>query len=303
MRLEIKRYLVVAMLLMLCSCDRVVRHVQHGEVVAMVDNTSLSQEEVQSAIPQYLKGADSLDFARKYVDKWIKRQVKVEEAERIFSTSVHEVERMVNSYRQALMTQRLDQFYINSSGPLSIDEEQIHNYYNSHSDNFRLEQNIVKGLILRLPLNSKEESKLKKMMASNSKDSRLNLISISEKYEEYNLEEFTDNWIDYDDLLSKLPIVRDSKSGVYMTRKGVQRLQDSEWIYLFEITAYRSAGYVAPLERVEQTIRQILTSDLQTQMLREREERLYKSAKEQGIIYNHLDNVLSEDTKKNDDED
>ncbi len=286
MRFSIATYLMAgAMLLMSTSCQQISRHTVTGEVVAMVGSTSLTSEEVSGVVPTYLEGVDSLDFADRYVDRWIKRQVKVVESERIFSTLVHEVELMVNTYRQALMTQRLDQYYINSSGALSISDEQIRDYYNANNDNFRLDRPIVKGRILRLPLSYGGTAKLKSLMGKNSKDSRLDLISISEKSSECELEELTDVWIDYDEFLGKLPIVRDSKSRQYMTRKGVQTLQDSEWSYLFEVTAYRSAGYIAPLERVEGVIRKILTSDLQTQMVRDREEQLYKAAAQQGIIY------------------
>lgn len=126
-------------------------------------------------------------------------------------------------------------------------------------------------------------------MSSNTKDSRLNLLSMSEKSTEYELEEFTDSWIDYDLFLAKLPIVRDDKSSIYMTRKGVQSLQDEEWSYLFEITAYQNAGYIAPLELVEGRIRKILTNDLQNQIIREREIELYKVAYRHNSIRNNIE--------------
>lgn len=268
----------------LTSCQQITQKALLGDVVAMVDNTSLTREEVSSVVPSYLLGSDSLNFAQQYIDKWIKRQIKVAEAERIFSSSVHDIEMMVDNYRQALLTQRLDQYFVNSSNQLTIHDEQIKSYYNQHNDNFRLDRHIVKGRILRMPLKYGGESKLKSMMSSNSKDSRLNLISMSEKSTEYELEELTETWIDYDEFLSKLPIVRDSKSKVYMTRQGVQTLKDDDWSYLFEITAYRSAGYVAPLERVEDRIRKILTSDLQAQIIRNREAELYEMARKRNAV-------------------
>ncbi len=304
MRVAITTYLTAMVTTLLLSCQQITHHTMVGDVVAMVGNTQLTSEEVQRVVPTYLMGSDSVDFAERYIDRWLKRQVKVVEAERIFSTSVHEVEQMVDAYRQALMTQRLDQYYINVSGELSIDDEQIRSYYNTHNDNFRLDRPIVKGRIVKLPLSNSNSTKLKSLMKSSSKDSRLDLISMSEKSAEFELEEFTDSWIDYDEFLGKLPIVRDSKSRQYMTRKGVQTLQDSEWSYLFEVTAYRSAGYVAPLECVERTIRHILTSDLQTQMIREREEALYRAAKNQGVIYKKAQPEVggSEFEYRNDDE-
>lgn len=259
-----------------------------GSVIASVGDATLSSEEIKRDTPSYLSGADSVSFVERYIDRWIARQVKVLEAERLFSSSAGEVEALVTAYRQTLLTKKLDQYYINSSPEQSISQGDIAAYYRAHSDNFRLNRNIVKGRILRLPLSYDGISKIKSMMASGSKDSQLNLISMSDKNESFELYDLSGEWLYYDDFIEMLPIVRDKKASVYMTRKGVQSLQDGDWCYLFEITAYRSAGYVSPLERVEGVIRQTLTNERNTLIVRLREQHLLKLASEQGLIYNHL---------------
>ncbi len=283
---ELTYILIVTMLSF--SCQELPTLRSGGSVVASVGSSTLTKEQITNDVPHYLDGDDSTAFVERYVERWIERQVKVQEAERIFSSSVQEVEAMVASYRQTLLTRKLDQYYINSSAEERVSSEDIANYYRENSDNFRLDRNIVKGRILRLPLSYGDAKKLKSMMGSQSKDSQLNLISISEKNEDFEMFDMSTEWVDYEDFIEMLPIVRDRNRNTYLTRKGVQNLQDSEWSYLFEITAYRSAGYVAPQERVEDVIRQILTNERHTEMVRKKEEQLMQLANKQGVITNHL---------------
>lgn len=280
-------YFALVMMLMI-SCQQLPMLQGGGSVVASVGESTLTSEQITPNIPSYLSGEDSVAFVTRYVDRWIERQIKVLEAERIFSSSVSEVEALVAAYRQTLLTRKLDQYYINSSAQQSITQEEIAAYYKTHSENFKLDRNIVKGRILRLPLSYDGISKLKSMMSSQSKDSKLNLISMSEKNESFELYDLSSEWLYYDEFIEMLPIVRDNKAKTYMTRQGVQSLQDGDWCYLFEITAYRSAGYISPLERVEGAIRQSLTNERNTALVRSREQQLFQLAREQELINNYL---------------
>lgn len=280
-------YLVLLALLQL-SCQQLPRVVDGGRVVASVGDKSLTMTEIISATPLDLTGDDSVAFVTLYAEKWIQRQVKIYEAERIFTSSVQEIESMVDAYRQALLTRKLDQYYIDSSKEVPFTDEDVKRYYNANSKNYKLDNAIVKGSILRIPLSNNNTSKLTSLMKSSSKDSRQDLISIGEKFEDLTLEEFGATWVNYSDFIAMLPIVRGSSSDQYMTRSGVQSLKDDTHTYLFEITAYRNEGDTAPLERAEEAIRRLLANEYYAELIRKHEERLYSAAKESNLIHNYI---------------
>lgn len=276
------------MALLQLSCQQLPRIVDGGRVVASVGDKSLTMSEIISATPIDLKGEDSVAFVTLYADKWIQRQVKIKEAERIFTSSVDEIESMVDAYRQALLTRKLDQYYIDSSKEVPFTDDDVKRYYNANSKNYKLDHAIVKGSILRIPLSYSSTSKLTSLMRSSSKDSRKDLVSISEKFADLKLEEFGSTWVNYSDFIAMLPIVRSSSSDQYMTRKGVQSLKDDTHTYLFEITAYRNEGDTAPLERAEGAIRRLLTNEYHAELIRKHEEQLYSAAKESNLIHNNI---------------
>lgn len=287
--MNLRRIIYLALMALLqLSCQQLPRVVDGGRVVASVGDKSLTMTEIISATPLDLTGDDSVAFVTLYAEKWIQRQVKIYEAERIFTSSVQEIESMVDAYRQALLTRKLDQYYIDSSKDVPFTDESVMSYYNANARNFKLNTAIVKGSILRIPLSHNSTSKLISLMKSSSKDSRQDLVSISEKFEDLKLEEFGSTWVNYSDFIAMLPIVRGSSSDQYMTRSGVQSLKDDTHTYLFEINEYRLEGGVAPFERAEEEIRRLLTNEYYAELIRSREEQLYKAAMEGNFIHNYI---------------
>ncbi len=291
---------VLSVVLLLSSCQVIPDRLDDDQVVASVGDRFLRLREVSSALPESFSGRDSLDFVKQYVERWILRQVKVREAERIFSSSVSDIEAMVAAYRQALLMRKLDQYYISTSTDEPFDDRSVAEYYAHNMSSFKLSNSIVKGDILRIPNDDSSLKSLTTLMKSPSEESRLNLISMCDKSDKLSFVEQS-TWLTYDEFIAMLPIVKGKGSDVYMKRDGVQQVTDGNYTYLFEITAYRSSGYVAPLEMVEDQIRRVLTSKYQQELIREREESLYRRAEMSNIINRsrYLDDCdpVSEDKK------
>ncbi len=255
------------------------QRIDDGRIVASVGDRVLRLGELKTLLPQGVEGQDSLDFATLSIDRWVMRQIKIAEAERIFSASVGDIEAMVRDYRQSLLTHRLDQYYIDESKESPFDESEIKLFYNRNQDHFILDKPYVKGVIVKIPESYREIKSLRAMMQKRDKDSRLNLFSICDRIEGCEVYDLNSYWIEYDKFLSHLPLVRGESTKVYMKRDGVQSLSDDSNIYLFEIEGYRSKGYVAPLEVVRGDVERILTTEYQQRLIREREQRLYNVAK------------------------
>ncbi len=280
---------LIAALILLAACHEMPRRIDNGRIVASVGETLLRLGEVKESLPEGVSGQDSLDFVSTYIDRWIARQVKVREAERRFSSSVGDVEAMVNDYRQSLLTHKLDQHYIDESRDTPFSEADILLFYNRNTDLFKLNESIVKGTIIKLPKSYNNINSLKTMMQKSDKDSRYNLLSICDRIEDGEVYELDLSWITYDKFIAHLPIVRDSGSGVYMKRSGVQTLSDNDFFYMFEIVGYRSEGYVAPLEVVKGEVERILTAQHHHELIRRHDQTLYNTAKRSGEIKIYID--------------
>ncbi len=294
MRAEIAKVVMVAMASLLLSCETRSSGVEPMRVIASIGGNALRVSDLEGALPQGLNAQDSAQFVALYAKRWIMNELKQSEAERIFSSSSRDVEDMVRRYRSSLLCRKLDQFYINNAAPPQISEEQITRYYNLNYSEFPLEYNIVKGRILRIPNDHAALKSLSDLMRSNLTERSRDLASLCERDNSLMLTEYEQEWVKYIDFVEMLPLVHDEVGDKYLKRNGVQSLTSEEYLYLFEVTAYRSQGKAAPLEIARDMIQRILTNEALTKLIHDHEERLLESAQERGLIrdYTTIENEI-----------
>ena len=96
--------------LLLSACQELPDYLVGDNTVARVGRKELRMSELEHVVPQALGSADSADFVSMYIDKWIAKQLKLEEAELIFSESESDIEAKVEEYRQSLLIRKIEQY-------------------------------------------------------------------------------------------------------------------------------------------------------------------------------------------------
>lgn len=276
-------YITAFLLLAFVSCRDFHVNFVGDSVLAEVDGKQLMESQLATAVPKEYRGEDSVAFVEAYIDKWILKQVKLREAERVFIGSEADVEALVEEYRQLLLTRRLDERHIRSAMDTVYTEQQISQYYHDHATNLKLNSKIAKGEVMRIPLDHDQTKKLKTLMASNAETKRADMLSICEK----NGFEFIDlstSWVDATEILDLLPLVRDEETDKLLSKRGIFYMSDNSYDYYYQIFDNRDVGDVAPLEWVSSTIRTILNTERQQALIKSNEETLYSEALVEGVV-------------------
>lgn len=277
------RYIVCTLALLLAACQELPRYFAGEEVLARVGEKELVAEELRRSIPSGLSESDSSAYAHVFVDRWVRRQLKIREAEQLFSSSVADIDRQVEEYRQSLLIRKLDQFYVDRLVDTTFTAEELEAYYNSHKSDFKLDHPIVKGCVVRVPKGYRQRARLKELMASKQEARQQDFRDICLK-QEFRLDDYTTAWVDWSDFLNQLPTMRSESYGALLSKTGIQEMSDRENYYYFRIDEVRRAGDVVPLERLQQTIRRILFNGRQQQVIRDHEEQLYNTSIEEGAV-------------------
>lgn len=197
------------MLLLAVGCRELPAYFKGGAPLAKVGHRTLYLHEVERLAPAGIAGDDSAAFYRMYADRWVARQLKLGEAERIFSEAeLADVEAMVEEYRQSLLIRKLERHYVDIRIDTAFTEESVQAYYNAHLEDFKSDRTLVKGRILRLPDGERQTRKLLGLMRSPSPESRKDLEDICTK-QNFLFEDLASEWVDWDDFLSRLPALRD----------------------------------------------------------------------------------------------
>lgn len=266
-----------AALILSVGCREVPAYFAGDTALAKVGHKELFLQEVEHVAPEALKGVDSVEFIELYIDRWIKKQLKLQEAEELFSSSVDDIDAMVEEYRQSLLIRKLDQYYVDRQVDTTFTDEEIQRYYNSHLSDFRLDRILVKGRVLRFGENYRQPRKLMTLMRAVSPASRKDLEDICTK-NGFLLTEY-DAWVDFPVFLSNLPVVGARDYTPLLASSDVQEMRDSHSYYYFQITAVRRAGDPQPLEMARPTIRRILFNQRQSEIIRSREEAMLEKAR------------------------
>ena len=173
---------------------------------------------------------------------------------------------------------------------LHFTEEDIAAYYNAHKAEFKLDRPLVKGRIVRFPVNHRQSFKLRELVKASSADRLQDLADICAK-NDFELKEFAE-WTPWSDFAANLPL-RQGMASEQLIRPGeVQQLRDNESHYYFFVTEVAGSGQTAPLETRRATIRRILFNLRQAEVIRSHEEELVDAALAEGEakIYGNRNN-------------
>lgn len=265
--------------LLLTACQELPRYFVGEKPVAQVGDRELTLDELQESIPQGVSATDSVAYARIYVDRWVRKQLKLQEAEQLFSASAADIDRLVEEYRQALLIRKLDQYCVDQMVDTTFTEEAIATYYHNHTADFKLNRTIVKGAVVRLPKSYRQTRRLRELMASTKEASQQDFHDLCLK-NDFELNDFNGAWVDFTDLLDLLPTVRSQSYAELLTKTGIQEMSDGTSLYLFRIDEVRKKGSSEPIERLRPTIRRILFNQRQQEVIRDHEEALYRAGLE-----------------------
>ena len=278
--------LVLGVLVLLGACRELPLPFEYDHVVAQVGDKKLRESDVQSIYAQAVTAEDSTALLEIYVDRWVKKELKLRAAENLFRDSEEAIEAMVNEYRNSLLTRRLDQHYVDQELDTVFTDAQIEEYYNRHPSDFRLDRTMVRGRQMLVPSNFRQSNKLREAMRSTSDDKLQDWRDMCQK-NSIEIQEYS-SWIDYSDFLSTLPTSRGRKYEDLLKKDVLQEMRVDDGRYYFVVTDIRRAGDAAPLERVRETIKRILFNQRQSEIIRAHEEQIYQEALASGELRIYL---------------
>lgn len=253
------------------------------DVIAVVDGKALRINDVKRDMPTGITEADSTTFMRMYVENWVLNQLKMKRAEEVLSTS-DDIERLVEGYRQSLMMRQLDQYYIDKTLDTEITDKQIAAYYRANSAAFRLDHNVVKGVVVKVPKTFRNTTTLTTAMKNSVKaEDWAELDALAEKHS-LSVANMTSQWVSYSDFLSNLPTERTRSYNDLITKTTVQQMTSDDAVFHFIITDKALKGEIAPMESVESDIRRRLYAERRAEVVAEYEAELKRQSVEQGRV-------------------
>lgn len=271
---------LVILSLLAVSCGRNTSQ-EKGEIVASVRNKYLTRQEMEEGIPKSVSPADSVIFADKIIRHWIKDNLLYDIASRNISDK-ERIDQLVENYRRAVVIYQYQEQLVNEKFSRDISDEEVKRYYDANSDKFKLDQTLVKGLFLKVPVDAPQINNVREWYKSSSET----VLGKLEKYTVQNAvkyDYFFDNWVIFNELMDNMPVHYNDPDAVVRSNRNIE-LQDSSYYYFLSIKQCLLQGDKAPFEYAKPTVREILINQRRVNFLKTVEDDLYNKAIEKGQV-------------------
>lgn len=269
-------YIILLTVVSFASCKRFPDLFADEQLLAEVNGKQLLLYDIESIFTPGMSPEDSVKLLESYVDQWVKKQLKITEAERLFEGSEADMERMVEEYRASLLTYKMDQFFVDGKIDTVMTDAQIDEYYQQHKAEYVLDRAIIKARIVKLPAGYRQTAQLKTLMNSSRSDDYQDFVDICIK-NGFELTEFN-SWSNYSDLLLSIPSEKDFDYDNMLVENKLFEFKAGNSIYLVKITDRRKAGDYQPVENVKGTIQRLIFNERKQDIIRNYEDSLYVNA-------------------------
>ncbi|GAF05122.1 hypothetical protein [Saccharicrinis fermentans] len=250
--------------------------------LAKVDRQVLTVKDLQKAIPDNLSENDSVAFSQNYINRWVKSSLLLRKAELNLTPKEKDVTQLLDDYRASLLIHRYQQKLLLQKYVPLITSNEIEEYYNQMSENFKLDKDIIVGIFIQVPLNAPNLKKLKKWYRSDEPEDYI-------KLEEYcfqnaqKFDNFMDRWVTLDEINKLLPKPL-PKHPMFLDYNKFYETSDSTSHYLLSIRDFHKVDEIAPVTFVEDKIKAILLNKKRIEFIQNLEEELYNEGLEQKVV-------------------
>lgn len=217
-----------------------------------------------------MSSEDSLRFVQQYVSQWAKDILMYDKAKGQTNSAI---DALVEDYRRTLYVHAYEQYLVDHRMPKSVPDSTVRQVYEQMPDRFRLDESIVKGLLVVVPNDAPHIAKLRTWMA------KVELDNI-EKYAYQNAsgyELFVDRWLTTTDLITNMPLLRADFENMLKNKEQIE-VSDSTKTYLLQVTEKYLRGAKMPIDYARPEIEKIILNERQVEFLQKERERLYNEA-------------------------
>lgn len=275
----------------LCGCQALEKKQQVGAVAEL--NGHYLYRSTLDSLTLGLNSEDSLRVVQQYIRQWAQDILLYDNS----TARTHsEIEQMVSEYRRTLYAQAYEDRLVERRMPKSIPDSAVQAIYDRMPDRFILDESIVKGVLLVVPNDAPNLSKLKQWLLKigterqerkEKKNSKAtNVLDDIEKYVYQNAsgyELFTDQWTTVTALTRQMPVERADLETKLKYGNRIE-ISDSTQTFILQVTEKHMRGEKMPVEYARPQIEKIILNARRVEFLRKERERLYNDAVQEKKI-------------------
>ena len=245
--------------------------------LAEVGNVVLYYDELPQLIQHGINEADSVAIIQTYINKWAKRRLLLQKANENLTPGLKNViEQQIEETRTNLVIYQYQQQMILEKMDTVLSETELENFYNANENSFILSSNIVKALFIKLPVETPDLNKIRKLARSNDQKDLQQLEAVCYQFAE-KFDDFNEEWVPMDRLSVELHQDVENEEN-FLKRNTFFETSDSLSVYLISIRDYRLRSSIAPYEYVKNDIKRVIWNTRRIEFIQSLENGIYNDA-------------------------
>ncbi len=243
-----------------------------GDVMlAKVYNKSLSLSEVQDIVPEGVTKEDSVLMVRAYVQRWVRDQLLMYEAERNIPKDL-DIDELVRNYRASLVRYNFEEQIIAEKLDSTVSEAEMKTFYENNHDQFQLESTILKCLLLKLPPRA-PQAEINKLWYSRNPADENKLNAYAKQWAALALLN-REKWYKLEEVAALLPEGTLTSDNVTSRREGT--LSDGDFRYYYRVLDVVQGKTTAPFDYVKEQASKVILHKRKQELLDKWKEELYQ---------------------------
>lgn len=260
---------------------------EKGKLLAKVGENKLYERDLLGIVPMNTPSEDSTSLADRYVNAWIRKQLVLEKAQASMVLDEAEIERKLLDYKYDLITYEYQSDYIKENLDTLVSEEDIAAYYENNQANFKLRQDIGKGILVKVPNSLNTLNELRVLLSSNKAEDFPKLREYCIKFADlYQLNDST--WFNFPELVKGTPLNQMTGNDVMANKGSVIERNDGEFFYLLKVKDFVLANTIAPKDFVSERIATTIINQRKVKLTKALEQEIFEEGKKNKSfeIYN-----------------
>jgi hypothetical protein len=272
--------LLIIVLLLFRTCKSSVKPAQGSPLARVYNNYFYSAD--ANGIGMGLKPEDSIRQLQIYLDKWIVDQLVLGVAKQNISTAEQSrIDRLVESYRNALTITSYEEKLVNRELDTVITPEQLADYYTQNKDQYVTGQNWVRCHFVKAKRTVKDLENLRAWFKSGTDEDfeKMRQFCVNKPEINYALEK--EKWIPLEKILKEIAVDLDEGS---LNINRILDRTDEEHLYLLKIFEFRDKDAPAPLAQIQDEITRIIMQQRRSEILKNLRSTVFEKAKRNKVF-------------------
>ncbi len=268
-------FFTIAFILLVTGCIQ--QNKDNGEPIARVYDKYLYANEIEDIFPENISQNDSIQLLMAYADRWVRKQLLVNRAEKNLSDAQKNVTKQIEDYRSSLLIFKYEQEFIRQRLDTIVSDEEVELFYSENSSNFILNESIVKALFIKIRMDDPYYEKIKSLYKSNKEEDIKTLdnlaYQVAVKYDYFN-----DKWVPFSRILKELPEPLNNPERYLLHNRSIE-MKDDNHAYLINLRETMHQGQQSPIEFETKNIQSIIINKRKQRLVMDLESKIYTDAR------------------------